>query len=139
MSNFAFYTVAFLVVLGVLIVVHELGHYTVARLCGVKVLRFSVGFGRAVWQRRLGVDKTEWAIGIFPLGGYVKMLDEREGKVAPGELHRAFNRQPVGKRSAIVAGLSNTFESCGCTTSTRGNCSTFGSSTAPSTPAFSEI
>lgn len=103
MSNFAFYTVAFLVVLGVLIVVHELGHYTVARLCGVKVLRFSVGFGRAVWQRRLGADKTEWAIGIFPLGGYVKMLDEREGKVAPGELHRAFNRQPVGKRSAIVA------------------------------------
>lgn len=103
MNNIPFYLAAFLVVLGVLIVVHELGHYLAARLCGVKVLRFSVGFGRMLWKRRLGKDQTEWAISIFPLGGYVKMLDEREGKVADEEVRRAFNRQGVGKRSIIVA------------------------------------
>ena len=103
MSDFPLYLVAFVVVLGVLIVVHEFGHYLVARLCRVKVLRFSVGFGRPIWRRTLGRDGTEWAIGLFPVGGYVKMLDEREGEVAPAELHRAFNRQSVGKRSAIVA------------------------------------
>jgi regulator of sigma E protease len=93
---------AFIVALGTLIVFHELGHYLVARWCGVKVLRFSVGFGAPVWKRRMGRDGTEWAIGAFPLGGYVKMLDEREGPVAPAELARAFNRQNVWKRSAIV-------------------------------------
>jgi regulator of sigma E protease len=67
------------------------------------VLRFSVGFGRTLWQRRLGKDGTEWAVSVFPLGGYVKMLDEREGEVAPEERDRAFNRQSVGKRSLIVA------------------------------------
>ena len=103
MSNFLYYLAAFAVVLGVLIVVHEYGHYRVARLCGVKVLRFSVGFGRPLWQRRFGPDGTEWAIGVFPLGGYVKMLDEREAPVAPEERHRAFNRQSVWRRSAIVA------------------------------------
>ena len=103
MSNVPFYLAAFLVVLGVLIVVHEFGHYLAARLCGVKVLRFSVGFGRMLWKRRLGKDQTEWAISIFPLGGYVKMLDEREGEVAAEEVHHAFNRQGVGKRSVIVA------------------------------------
>lgn len=103
MSDFPLYLAAFAVVLGVLIVVHEFGHYLVARLCGVKVLRFSVGFGRPIWQRTLGRDGTEWAIGLFPLGGYVKMLDEREGEVAEDELHRAFNRQSVRRRSAIVA------------------------------------
>jgi regulator of sigma E protease len=102
-SELPFYFGAFLVVLGVLIVVHEFGHYLAARYCGVRVLRFSVGFGRTLWQRRLGRDGTEWAVGIFPLGGYVKMLDEREGEVAPEELERAFNRQSVGKRSLIVA------------------------------------
>ncbi len=103
MSDIPFYLLAFVVVLGVLIVVHEFGHYVAARWCGVRVLRFSVGFGQALWQRRLGKDGTEWAIGIFPLGGYVKMLDEREGEVAPEERGRAFNRQSVGKRSLIVA------------------------------------
>lgn len=103
MNDFFLYLIAFVVVLGVLILVHELGHYTVARLCGVKVLRFSVGFGRALWSRRFGRDGTEWAIGAFPLGGYVKMLDEREGKVTPEEVGRAFNRKSVGRRSAIVA------------------------------------
>jgi regulator of sigma E protease len=102
-SHFPFYFVAFVVVLGVLIVFHELGHYLAARYCGVRVLRFSVGFGKTLFERRLGVDRTEWAIGIFPLGGYVKMLDEREAPVAPDELHRAFNRQSVAKRSLIVA------------------------------------
>lgn len=103
MSELPFYLLAFVVVLGVLIVVHEFGHYLAARYCGVRVLRFSVGFGRTLWQRRFGRDGTEWAISIFPLGGYVKMLDEREGEVAPEERHRAFNRQSVGKRSLIVA------------------------------------
>ena len=103
MSDLPFYLGAFLLVLCVLIVVHEFGHYAVARLCGVKVLRFSVGFGRVLWQKRLGRDQTEWAVSIFPLGGYVKMLDEREGEVPPEEAHRAFNRQSVGKRSLIVA------------------------------------
>lgn len=94
---------AFVVALGVLIVVHEYGHYTVARWCGVKVLRFSVGFGRPLWSRRYGRDGTEWSIGAFPLGGYVKFLDERESEVASDELHRAYNRQSVGRRSLIVA------------------------------------
>jgi regulator of sigma E protease len=102
-SNVPFYLAAFLVVLAVLIVFHELGHYLAARVCGVKVLRFSVGFGRVLWKKSLGEDRTEWVISLFPLGGYVKMLDEREGKVPEGEAHRAFNRQGVGKRSIIVA------------------------------------
>ncbi|MEO8037766.1 MAG: RIP metalloprotease RseP [Betaproteobacteria bacterium] len=94
---------AFVVALGSLIVFHEFGHYAVARLCGVKVLRFSVGFGKPVWKRTLGKDATEWAVGAFPFGGYVKMLDEREAPVAAHELHRAFNRQSVWRRVAIVA------------------------------------
>jgi regulator of sigma E protease len=93
---------AFALALGILIVVHEMGHYLVARACGVKVLRFSVGFGRVLVKR---VDRhgTEWALSLIPLGGYVKMLDEREGDVSPAERHRAFNTQAVGKRIAIVA------------------------------------
>jgi regulator of sigma E protease len=95
--------VGFAITLGVLVVFHELGHYVVARLAGVKVLRFSVGFGRLVWARRLGRDRTEWALSAIPLGGYVKMADEREGRVDKADLPRAFNRQPVGRRIAIVA------------------------------------
>src|SRR5688572_18773401 len=94
--------IAFVVALGCLIVVHEFGHYLVARACGVKVLRFSVGFGKPLWARRLGHDATEWVVAAFPLGGYVKMLDEREGEVAPADLPRAFNRQSVWRRIAIV-------------------------------------
>lgn len=93
---------ALVVALGILVAVHELGHFLVARWLGVKVLRFSIGFGRPIWQRRFGRDQTEYTIANIPLGGYVKMLDEREGEVAEEELHRAFNRQPVAKRSAIV-------------------------------------
>ena len=103
MNDFVFYALAFAILLGVLIVVHEFGHYLVARLCGVKVLRFSVGFGRPIASFRSGADRTEWALGAFPLGGYVKMLDEREGAVPPEELHRSFTRQSVWKRIAIVS------------------------------------
>jgi regulator of sigma E protease len=102
MSLLVDYVLPFIVALGVLIVVHEYGHYLVARLCGVKVLRFSVGFGRALFVIRTGKDQTEWVIAAIPFGGYVKMLDEREGPVAPQEAARAFNRQSVGKRFAIV-------------------------------------
>ncbi|MGB6054397.1 MAG: RIP metalloprotease RseP [Burkholderiaceae bacterium] len=97
---------AFLVALGILVTIHELGHYTVARLCGVKVLRFSVGMGKVVWSRRFGRDQTEWAISILPLGGYVKMLDAREADLAglpPQDLQREFTRQSVWRRIAIVA------------------------------------
>jgi regulator of sigma E protease len=97
------YLIPFVLALGLLILVHELGHYLVARRCGVKVLRFSIGFGRPLLTWTSGADRTQWALAAFPLGGYVKMLDEREGEVAPSELHRAFNRQPVGRRFAIVA------------------------------------
>src|SRR5687767_10742844 len=100
--NLLITVVAFVVALGLLIVVHELGHYLVARLCNVKVLRFSVGFGTPIWRRSMGRDGTEWVIAAFPLGGYVKMVDEREGRVAPEDLPRAFNRQSVYRRFAIV-------------------------------------
>ena len=93
---------AFIVAIVVLVVFHELGHFWVARWCGVKVLRFSVGFGKTLYSKRFAAGETEWAISAIPLGGYVKMLDEREGEVLPEELPRAFNRQPVLKRMAIV-------------------------------------
>ena len=96
-------TLAFLVTLGVLIVVHEYGHYRVARACGVKVLRFSVGFGRVVWRRQATPEATEFVLCALPLGGYVRMLDEREGKVPAEQLGQAFNRQPLLQRAAIVA------------------------------------
>ncbi|HWI78758.1 MAG TPA: RIP metalloprotease RseP [Ramlibacter sp.] len=99
--------VAFIVALGLLIAVHEYGHYRVAVACGVKVLRFSVGFGKTLyrWQpkKQKHGQSTEFVIGAFPLGGYVKMLDEREGPVAPEERHLAFNTQPIRSRAAIVA------------------------------------
>ncbi|MDR3087463.1 MAG: RIP metalloprotease RseP [Azoarcus sp.] len=103
MSFFLDYIVPFIVALGVLILVHELGHYLVARWCGVKVLRFSIGFGRPLLKYRAGADGTEWVLAAFPLGGYVKMLGESDDDVSEHEAHRAFGRQPVGKRFAIVA------------------------------------
>lgn len=102
LQGFSWYIFAFIVLLGVVITVHEWGHFAVARRCGVKVLRFSIGFGKPLWQRT-GADGTEYVVALLPLGGYVKMLDEREGEVAPDELHRAFNRKPVAQRFAIVA------------------------------------
>jgi regulator of sigma E protease len=94
---------AFAVALGVLVTVHEFGHFWVARRLGVKVLRFSVGFGSPLWKRHFGRDRTEFVLAAVPLGGYVRMLDEREGEVDPREADRAFNRQPVGTRLAVVA------------------------------------
>ncbi|MEO5699767.1 MAG: RIP metalloprotease RseP [Casimicrobiaceae bacterium] len=93
----------FVLTLGLLIVIHELGHYGIARLAGVKVLRFSVGFGRVLWSRRFRPGGTEWALSAVPMGGYVKMADEREGNVLARDLPYAFNRQSVWKRIAIVA------------------------------------
>lgn len=92
---------AFLVTIGVLVVIHEWGHYRAAVACDVKVLRFSVGFGRVLWSRTRG--ETEFVISALPLGGYVKMLDEREGRVDPAERHRAFNRRPLPQRAFVVA------------------------------------
>ena len=94
---------AFLVALGVLIAVHEYGHYRVAVACGIKVLKFSIGFGKPIFTWRLKGKPTEFAIGILPLGGYVRMLDEREAPVAPAERHLAFNTQPLRSRAAVVA------------------------------------
>lgn len=103
MNGFLYSIVFFVVALGLLIAIHEFGHYWVARKVGVKVLRFSIGFGKPLWQRVGKVDGTEYVIAAIPLGGYVKMLDEREGPVAEEELHRAFNRKPLKSRVAVVA------------------------------------
>ncbi|WP_426076657.1 RIP metalloprotease RseP [Janthinobacterium sp. PSPC3-1] len=97
---------AFVVALGSLVTLHELGHYLVARLCGVKVLRFSVGMGKVVYSRKFGKDQTEWAISALPLGGYVKMLDSRDpdtGVLTQGDMAREFTRQSVWRRMAIIA------------------------------------
>lgn len=101
--DIAGYLGAFALALGVLIVVHELGHFWMAKACGVKVLRFSVGFGKPLLMRRFGKDDTEWVLAAFPLGGYVRMLDEQEGDVSSEERHRTFNRQSIARRSLIVA------------------------------------
>jgi regulator of sigma E protease len=92
----------FLIAIGILVVVHEFGHYLAARLAGVKVLRFSVGFGKPLFTRRVGRDQTEWTLALLPFGGFVKMLDEREGEVPAAEAHRSFNRASVWRRIGIV-------------------------------------
>jgi regulator of sigma E protease len=93
---------AFIVAVGVLVTVHEFGHYWVARRLGFKVLRFSVGFGKSLLSRVAGRDHTEYVIAAIPLGGYVKLLDEREGPVDPSEVHRAFNRKPHWQRILVL-------------------------------------
>jgi len=93
----------FIIAIGVLITVHEFGHFWVARRAGVKVIRFSIGFGKPLFSWRRPNDETEYVIAALPLGGYVQMLDEREGEVAPEELDRAFNRKSLASRTAIVA------------------------------------
>ncbi|MFT4564407.1 MAG: regulator of sigma E protease, partial [Gammaproteobacteria bacterium] len=94
--------ISFIVALGILVTIHEYGHYWVARKVGVKILRFSVGFGKPLWSTTRGSDETEFVIAAIPLGGYVKMLDDREGEV-PAELrHRSFNAQSLNARIAIV-------------------------------------
>jgi regulator of sigma E protease len=95
--------ISFIVTLGILIAVHEYGHYRVAVACGIKVLRFSIGFGRPLYSWRLKGKSTDFSIGMLPLGGYVKMLDEREAPVPPSERHLAFNTQPLKSRVAVVA------------------------------------
>jgi len=92
----------FILALSILVVIHEYGHFWVARRCGVKVLKFSVGFGKTLWSKK-GKDGTEYILAAIPLGGYVKMLDEREGEVPAEEYHQAFNRQSLRARVAIVA------------------------------------
>ena len=94
---------AFVGAIAMLVLFHEYGHYWVARRCGVKVLVFSLGFGKAIYSKKFANSDTEWVISAIPLGGYVKMLDEREGEVLPEELGMAFNRKPVLQRMAIVA------------------------------------
>ncbi|MFK8080778.1 MAG: RIP metalloprotease RseP [Granulosicoccus sp.] len=101
-SNVVLSAIAFLVALGILISIHEFGHFWVARKVGIKVLRFSIGFGKPLFSRTGKVDNTEFVLAAIPLGGYVKMLDEREGEVDGSEQHRAFNRQPLWARSAVV-------------------------------------
>jgi len=92
----------FVVAIGILVAVHEFGHFWVARRLGIKVLRFSIGFGKPLWQRVSGEDQVEYVVAAIPLGGYVKLLDEREGNVPAHEAHRAFNRAPVWKRIAVL-------------------------------------
>lgn len=102
MESLLFKGAAFIVAVGLLIAIHEFGHFWVARRLGVKVLRFSIGFGRPLWTRQSSPDQPEYVLAAIPLGGYVKMLDEREGPVPADEAHRAFNRQSLWVRSAIV-------------------------------------
>src|SRR2546429_9458942 len=92
--NLVWYAVWFIVAVSLLVTVHEFGHYWVARRLGFKVLRFSVGFGRPLVSRVAGADRTEYVVAAIPLGGYVKLLDEREGPVPPQELERSFTRRP---------------------------------------------
>ncbi len=94
--------VAFVVALGILIVVHEFGHYWVATRVGVKVLRFSVGFGKPIWSRRWGKDQTEFVVSAIPLGGYVRMLGEGDADYTSDEAHRAFSQKSLLKRTAVV-------------------------------------
>ena len=102
MNSVLFSLLAFILAIGVLVTVHEFGHFWVARRLGVKVLRFSIGFGKPLWTKTFGADRSEFVIAALPLGGYVRMLDEREGEVAAEDLPRAFNRQPVSTRVAVV-------------------------------------
>jgi len=102
MTGFGATLLAFIVAISLLVAVHEFGHFWVARKLGIRVLRFSIGFGKPIWRRRFGADRTEFVVAALPLGGYVKMLDEREAPVPPAELPRAFNRQPLWVRSSVI-------------------------------------
>lgn len=102
MPDFLISVLAFMAAIGLLVAIHEYGHYIVARAFGVKVLRYSIGFGRVLWSRRSGPDQTEYCLSAIPLGGYVKLLDERDCPVGFAERHRAFNRQSAPARIAIL-------------------------------------
>ena len=103
MTEILYSVLAFVVAIGLLVAIHEYGHYIVARALGVKVLRYSIGFGRVLWSRRAGADDTEYCLSAIPLGGYVKLLDERDCPVSFAERGRAFNRQPAAARIAILS------------------------------------
>lgn len=94
---------AFVLAISLLVAVHEWGHYIAARLCGIKVLEFSIGFGPPLWRRKAGPDATEYQLRVLPVGGFVRLLDEREGPVADGEAHRSFTRQPYWQRIFVLA------------------------------------
>ncbi|MFA5984273.1 MAG: RIP metalloprotease RseP [Methylococcaceae bacterium] len=94
--------VFFIIAISILVSIHEFGHFWVARKTGVKVLRFSLGFGKVLWSYQKHPEDTEYVLSAVPLGGYVKMVDEREGDVSPADLPYAFNRQPLWRRMAIV-------------------------------------
>ncbi|MEJ2299443.1 MAG: site-2 protease family protein, partial [Woeseiaceae bacterium] len=93
---------SFVVAISLLVAIHEFGHYIVGRWAGMKVLRFSIGFGKPIWSRRGGKDDTEYCIASIPLGGYVRFLDSREGPVAPEDQGRAFNHRPIAQRIAVL-------------------------------------
>ena len=95
------YVFAFLIAIGVLVAVQEFGHFWMARRLGIRVVRFSIGFGRPLWRHRVA-DGTEYALSAIPLGGYVKLIDEREGPVPPEHLSQAYNRQPVWRRVLVL-------------------------------------
>lgn len=102
MMSLIYTLLSFIVAISILVAIHEYGHYIVAKKLGVKILRFSIGFGKPLWSKRFGADQTEFVIAALPLGGYVKMLDKRETEIAPEEEHREFTRQSVWTRIAIV-------------------------------------
>ena len=100
--DFLFSILAFIILVGVLVAIHEYGHYLLARLCNVKVLRYSIGFGKVLWSKKTGLDQTEYCLSAIPLGGYVQLLDERSEEVNENEKHRAFNNQSATKRILIL-------------------------------------
>src|SRR6185437_12522935 len=100
--SFIWHALWFVVAVSLLVTVHEFGHYWVARRLGFKLLRFSVGFGRPILSRTAGPDRTEYVVAAIPLGGYVKLLDEREGPVPPEELARSFTHRPPWQRIVVL-------------------------------------
>ena len=100
--DFLFSIIAFIVLVGILVAIHEYGHFIAAKLCNVKVLRYSIGFGKVLMSRRGGEDQTEYCLSAIPLGGYVQLLDERSEDVPQEERHRAFNTQSATKRIFIL-------------------------------------
>jgi len=102
MSSALFNLLSFVVAISILIAIHEYGHYIVGRWSGMKILRFSIGFGKPIWLRRSGKDNTEYCIASIPLGGYVRFLDSREGPIEPEDEGRAFNQRPVAARIATL-------------------------------------
>lgn len=102
MTGILWNLISFIVALGILVAVHEFGHFWVARRCGVKVEKFSIGFGKSIWSK-VGKDGTEYSISMIPLGGYVKMVDSRVDEVPEHEKHLAFDKKPLWKRTSIVA------------------------------------